>query len=115
MPTDPDILKDIRYYYHKPVDPSSEVPVYAEYYRWRIQGKIGGVELYPAEVPVVVYDTSSMRLRQVATVPVGQEIELNQVQSFKGIIYYGFPLEVSQNGSKVGWVSGHFIERVDSP
>lgn len=113
MPPDPELRRDIRFYEHKNPNLALEIPVHAEYYSWRIKGKIGGVDLYPTEVPVVVYEEERMRTRQISVVAVGQEFEIKKVQNIKGAHYYSYELPQPVDGVREGWIAGYFIEKVE--
>ncbi len=113
MPTDSELRRDIRFYEHKNPNLALEIPVHAEYYSWRIKGKIGGVDLYPTEVPVVVYEEDRMRTRQISVIAVGQEFEIKKVQNIKGAHYYSYELPQTVEGVREGWIAGYFIEKVE--
>jgi hypothetical protein len=91
-------------------DLAVEVPAPVDRYKYRIDGKYGGIDYHSAEVPL--WNLSSGRY-QTGSIPVGAEINLQFIQSVGGRNFFGFHRDPKDGNGvirEVVWVDGRFVK-----
>lgn len=105
-----ELINKLKRSYNTRIDLGIDVPLYPEYYHWKITGKVGDHEYYSASVPLFSYNDVSEEMFVIDQVAVGSSISLTQMMVYHQKIFYFYPLETkNKDGFSFGWVEGSYI------
>lgn len=103
------------------VNAAVDIPKMAEFYTWKISGKIGEAVMYPEAVPVYAWNSINNDISSAGTIAVDSEIEITSFVTSRGKLFYKVADELVTLLPEVNlkdvagnlFVSGYFIYRDD--